>query len=146
MARPDPSNLPEGSIVLPPDGGRTYELGAMRAVFKADGEETDNRYSVSEWWLEPRTAGPGAHHHEHNDEIFYVLEGTATFLIGERWLDVPRGTFLRIPAGTNSRLREPDRSEGRSFERLHPGRLRAEHADDRALVRRAPVTPLAVGV
>ena len=51
----------------------------MRAVFKADGAETDDRYSVSEWWMEPRNAGPGAHHHEANDEVFYVLEGPRAF-------------------------------------------------------------------
>jgi hypothetical protein len=28
------------TIVLPPGGGRAYELGAMRGVFKADGAET----------------------------------------------------------------------------------------------------------
>jgi hypothetical protein len=30
-------------------------MGRISAVFKADGDETDKRYSVSEWWLiEPR--------------------------------------------------------------------------------------------
>jgi hypothetical protein len=61
-------SLPPGSIVLAPEQGRTYDMGFMRAVFKADGAETDDRYSVSEWWMEPRNAGPGAHHHEDNDE------------------------------------------------------------------------------
>ena len=40
------------------------------------------------------------HSHEANVEIFYVLEGTMSFLAGERWVDAPRGSFLRIPAGT----------------------------------------------
>jgi hypothetical protein len=34
------SFLPPGSIVLPPGRGRTYDMGFMRAVFKADGAET----------------------------------------------------------------------------------------------------------
>jgi mannose-6-phosphate isomerase-like protein (cupin superfamily) len=74
-------------------------MGFMRATFKADGEETAERDSVSEWWMEPRKAGPGAHHLEHNDEVFYVLEGTASILIGDRWVDVGKGSFVRIPAG-----------------------------------------------
>jgi hypothetical protein len=37
------------TIVLPPGGGRTYELGAMCGVFKADGDETGDRYCASEW-------------------------------------------------------------------------------------------------
>src|SRR3954467_8824250 len=40
-------------IVVRPGAGREYPLGPLRAVFKADGEETLGRYSISEWWLEP---------------------------------------------------------------------------------------------
>jgi mannose-6-phosphate isomerase-like protein (cupin superfamily) len=86
-------------IFLPPGGGRSYQAGPMRAVFKADGAETDDRYCVSEWWLEAGQTGPGSHSHEDNVEIFYVIEGTMTFLVGDRRLDAPRGSFLRIPAG-----------------------------------------------
>jgi len=71
----------------------------MRAVFKADGAETDERYCVSEWWLEAGDSGPGPHSHEHNVELFYVIEGTMSLLAGGTWLDAPRGSFLRIPAG-----------------------------------------------
>jgi mannose-6-phosphate isomerase-like protein (cupin superfamily) len=90
---------PAGVIVLLPEQGRAYEMGFMRAVFKADGAETNDRYSVSEWWMEPRNAGPGAHHHDHYDEVFYVVEGVASILIGEQWVDVGEGSFVRIPAG-----------------------------------------------
>lgn len=78
-----------GVIFLPPGGGRSYQAGPMRAVFKADGAETDDRYCVSEWWLDAGDSGPGPHSHEDNVEIFYVLEGTMSFLVGEKWLDAP---------------------------------------------------------
>ncbi|HEX7243803.1 MAG TPA: cupin domain-containing protein [Longimicrobiaceae bacterium] len=94
---PDP--FPPGVLVLAPGAGRAYPLGAMHAVFKADGEETEDRYSVSEWWLDPRQPGPGPHAHEANEELFYVIEGTMTFQAGEAMVDAPRGAFLRIPAG-----------------------------------------------
>lgn len=45
-------------IVVPAGEGRSYPMGRITAVFKADGEETGKRYSVSEWWLEPNTQGP----------------------------------------------------------------------------------------
>ena len=90
---------PVGSIVLPPGGGRFYDMGALQAVFKADEDETAQRYSVSEWWLEPHAAGPGAHQHEANDEVFYVIEGRPSLLVGDRWIDGERGAFFRIPAG-----------------------------------------------
>ncbi|UII29694.1 cupin domain-containing protein [Fulvivirga ulvae] len=87
-------------IKLPPDGGRKYDMGSMRAIFKADEEATLAQYSVSEWWLEPHSTGPGAHLHEHNDEIFYVLEGTVSMLVGDEWVEAKKGAFFLIPANT----------------------------------------------
>jgi mannose-6-phosphate isomerase-like protein (cupin superfamily) len=86
-------------IFLGPRAGRSYQAGPMRAVFKADGEETDDRYCVSEWWLEAGEPGPGPHSHEDNVELFYVIEGTMSLLAGDTWFDAPAGSFLRIPAG-----------------------------------------------
>ena len=43
--------------------------------------------------------GPGAHSYEANEELFYVIEGTMTFLVGDQQVDAAAGTFLRIPAG-----------------------------------------------
>ena len=87
-------------IILGPGAGRTYPCGTMTALFKADGDETGSAYSVSEWWLEARSTGPGAHLHEANDEIFFVIEGRPSLLVGETWHDVGPGTLLVIPAGT----------------------------------------------
>jgi mannose-6-phosphate isomerase-like protein (cupin superfamily) len=91
--------LPPGVIVLPPGEGRHYACGPMQSVFLADGEETGSRYSVSVWWVDPNRPGPGAHAHEANEELFFVIEGTMTFLVGDQHVDADAGTFLRIPAG-----------------------------------------------
>ena len=73
-------------------------MGRMRAVFFADGEETDSRYSISEWWLEPRTKGPGAHSHE-DDHIFYMLAGTVSLVLDGERTEATRGAYALIPAG-----------------------------------------------
>jgi mannose-6-phosphate isomerase-like protein (cupin superfamily) len=90
----------EDVIFLPPGAGRSYDVSPLRSVFKADGSETDDRYSVSEWWLEAGQPRPGPHSHEANEELFYVVEGTMSFLVGTKWIEAPRGSFLRIPPGT----------------------------------------------
>lgn len=82
-----------------PGEGRAYDLGRLRAVFKADGAETRGAYSMSEWWLEPYTKGPGAHQHG-EDDTFYVLEGTITFFVGGTWFDAPAGSLVIAPANT----------------------------------------------
>jgi hypothetical protein len=38
-------------IFLPPGEGRSYPMGRISAIFKADGDETQKAYSISEWWL-----------------------------------------------------------------------------------------------
>jgi mannose-6-phosphate isomerase-like protein (cupin superfamily) len=85
-------------ILLGPGAGRAYAMGRISAIFKADGDETANACSISEWWLEPRTTGPDAHQHD-EDDIFYVLEGTISFLVGEEWSHAGKGAFVLIPGG-----------------------------------------------
>jgi mannose-6-phosphate isomerase-like protein (cupin superfamily) len=85
-------------IFLPPGEGRSYPMGRISAIFKADGAETERAYSISEWWLEPHTKGPGAHSHT-EDDIFYVIEGTMSILIDDDWVDAPKGSFVLAPGG-----------------------------------------------
>ena len=85
-------------LICAPGDGRGYDMGRIAARFLADGEETAARYSISEWWLEPHTKGPGAHSHA-EDDVFYVIEGTMSFLVGDRWIDAPRGTLVIAPGG-----------------------------------------------
>jgi mannose-6-phosphate isomerase-like protein (cupin superfamily) len=92
----EPTRTP---VLLAPGEGRAYDMGRINAVFKADGDETAARYSISEWWLEPNTQGPGAHSHP-EDDIFYVIEGTMSILIGETWNHATRGSFVLVPGGT----------------------------------------------
>jgi len=76
------------ALFLKAGEGRVYNCGSITAVFKADENETANKYSVSEWWLEPNSDGPGPHQHEDNDEVFYGIEGVASVLVGDKWVDV----------------------------------------------------------
>jgi mannose-6-phosphate isomerase-like protein (cupin superfamily) len=86
-------------VVLSPNKGRVYAMGPVSAVFKADGDETRGQYSISEWWLDPYTKGPGAHSHE-EDDVFFVIEGTMSFFVGGKWIDAPKGSLVIAPANT----------------------------------------------
>jgi quercetin dioxygenase-like cupin family protein len=93
-------------VFVRPDEGRAYDMGRMRAVFFADGEETEGRYSISEWWLEPRTPGPHEHAHR-DDHIFIVLEGTVRLTLDGVTRDAPRGSYAVIPGGIAHRFENP---------------------------------------
>lgn len=86
-------------VVLQPGEGRHYPMGRISAVFKADSGQTRDRYSISEWWLEANTKGPGAHSHV-EECVFYVLEGTMSILVGDQWTHAGPGSFVLIPGGT----------------------------------------------
>jgi len=88
-----------GVLILRPGEGRTYPMGRISAIFKADGSETADQYSISEWWLEPHTQGPGAHAHP-EDDVFFVIEGTMSFLVDGEWIDAPKGSFVLVPGGS----------------------------------------------
>ena len=112
-------------IVLGPGEGRAYELGSMRGVFKADGPETEDRYCVPEWTVEPGQPGPGPHYHEANEEIFLVTEGTMRFLLGEEWIEAAAGTFLRIPAGVTHDFENRGDQPATAFNVFIPGGFEA---------------------
>ncbi len=86
-------------VILDPEQGRAYDMGRIRSVFKADGRETGSKYSISEWWLEPHTKGPGTHSHD-EDDIFYVIEGTMSVFVNDRWIEARKGAFILVPGGT----------------------------------------------
>lgn len=54
---PVDQGLSRSAVVLAPGDGRIYPMGRISAIFKAGGAETDSRYSISEWRLEPHTKG-----------------------------------------------------------------------------------------
>ena len=83
-------------VVLGPGEGRAYPMGRISAIFKADGAETAERYSISEWWLDPHTKGPGPHSHP-EDDVFYVLAGTMSVLVDTDWTDAVAGSFVLVP-------------------------------------------------
>ncbi len=93
-----PSEPARRPVILQPGGGRSYPMGRIAAVFKADGVESAGRYSISEWWLEPHTQGPGPHAHP-EDDVFCVVEGTMSVLVGDAWVEAPKGAFVLVPGG-----------------------------------------------
>ena len=145
-------------VLLGPGEGRHYEMGRLRATFKADEAETEARYSISEWWLDPHTKGPGGHSHP-EDDVFYILEGTMTMCVGDDWMEAPKDrscwcrgarptrsttAATRPPAcstspapGRSSRTCRESPSGSASAHRRTPPPRRAIGAIDTTAVRRA---------
>ena len=85
-------------IILGPGEGYTIP-GTDAITLKATGEETGGSIGFLEA-TSPPGYGPPRHVHRSSDELFYVLEGEFLFLVGERRVSAPPGTFVFIPRGT----------------------------------------------
>jgi len=68
-------------------------------TFLVTGEESQGAY-FSMLAVVPPDGGPPPHTHEHEDETFYVLEGTPTFRLGDTRILAGPGDFVNIPKGT----------------------------------------------
>ena len=92
------TSSPRRAVIVAPTQGRYYSMGRMRAVFKADGAETDSRYSISEWWLEPNTRGPGTHAHPEDHIFFGTLAARGRLLPFRERAIIPNARYRQTHA------------------------------------------------
>jgi mannose-6-phosphate isomerase-like protein (cupin superfamily) len=86
--------------------------------------QTNNQFSCVEAAVAPKTMGPPPHIHKELDEICFVLEGTASVLVGEEVYEVKAGGFHLRPRGIvhtfwnagNEKLRFMDLYFNQNFE------------------------------
>jgi mannose-6-phosphate isomerase-like protein (cupin superfamily) len=126
-----------GGIILGPGEGRTIP-GTDAITLKATGEQTGGSIGFLEA-TNPAGYGPPRHVHRSSDELFYVLEGEFLFLVGERQVSAPPGTFVFIPRGTVHAAKVIGTEPGKVLTAYVPGglersfeefaRLRAEQAE-----------------
>ena len=87
-------------IVWRPGEGEAVHLGtAASTSFKAEGPDTGSSLSITENVLAPGFPGPVPHTHRHTFDIFYVLEGTIAFQLGNASIEAPAGAFVLVPPG-----------------------------------------------
>lgn len=114
------------AVVVAPGAGRAHPAGPMTAVFLADGDETANRYSVSEWTIDAHSSGPGEHVHDDHDDAFYVLEGEITFVIDGVDHAVSAGGYVQASAGVSHDFRNDTDRPARFLNLYVPGGFEAD--------------------
>lgn len=73
--------------------------GASAVTIKATGEQTDGSFYLGETVIEPGFPGPPPHRHRRLHDMFYVLEGTLTMIVGDETLALEPGSFVCVPPG-----------------------------------------------
>ena len=80
-----------------PDGGNLYKR-ANDMFVKVTAQDTGGAYEVCEERCPPGFASR-RHAHTQNNETFYVIEGSATFILGDEEFEGTVGSMFHIPPG-----------------------------------------------
>jgi len=112
--------MSDGTVHLPGEG-ENYEMGASRFSLKATEGETGGAFFLSENTVEPGFQGPPLHVHHEMTDMFYVLEGTLTFQVGEETIEGPPGTFVCAPPETPHTFSNPSSEPVRFLNFSFPG-------------------------
>jgi quercetin dioxygenase-like cupin family protein len=91
--------MSEPTFHPPGEGERIDAGGGSVIVLKATGEATDGSFFMSETTIAAGFPGPPPHRHRNLHDMFYVLEGVLTMLLGEATHEVAAGSFVCVPPG-----------------------------------------------
>lgn len=67
-------------------------------TYLATGDDTDGQFTLTEAVVASGQEPP-PHIHTHEDEAFYILEGIATFWVGEQVITATPGKLIFLPRG-----------------------------------------------
>lgn len=85
-------------IIHPSEGKKVNPTPAENLIFKLTGEDTNGALDLVEGTIGYQ-AGPVMHIHQDQDEIFYILDGSLHWRIGEETLDTEAGDTVYVPRG-----------------------------------------------
>lgn len=126
----------QGFLTVGSGEGEQVALGPSRFTFIASGEQTGNGHSLI-LYEAPAGSGSPWHTHAHEDEAFYVLDGTLTFQLGERSFEAGPGSYVFIPRGRRHAFANRGTEPVRALILATPGGLDRYFAEAAALAASA---------
>lgn len=114
------SDKPEDLLLIESGAGKAWNVFGVKIIGKVMSEATDGEYAVIITHTPPE-GGPPLHVHENEDELFYVLQGTYRFTCGEKQVDAPEGSMIRLPKGIPHGFLNIGDQEGITMNTITPG-------------------------
>jgi mannose-6-phosphate isomerase-like protein (cupin superfamily) len=109
------------NILVPTEQAQNLSILGHHQAHKLGSEQTGGAFSV---WIETvpaESSGPPPHRHQHEDELFYVLEGEITFFDRTGETPSPQGTLFYSPRGTWHGFRNDQKTPARMLIFVTPG-------------------------
>ena len=112
-------------------------------TFLVTGEESGGALFIVECLVRPG-GGPPAHTHQHEEEAFYLLEGSVTLVINGLRILVGPGDFVHVPKKTVHSFTNEGAGPARMIATFAPAGMEGwfGEAYDEATDRHAPAPPL----
>jgi quercetin dioxygenase-like cupin family protein len=124
-------------------------VGQLELRFLLEGEASGGSVAVFEFVVPAGARVPIAHSHDGYEETIYGLDGTLTWTVDGRRVDVGPGELLCIPRGVVHRFENEYDVDARMLGIVSPGILRSNYFRElAALVEAAvggPPDPAAIG-
>lgn len=108
------------AVFVEADAGRTWNIFGLEIVGKIMSEQTNGDYAVI-MSSTPPEGGPPPHVHQHEDEVFYVLEGNYSFICGEKEIQASKGDLVHLPRGIPHSFRNIGNETGVLLNTITPG-------------------------
>ena len=112
----------ENALSLKKGDGKSFWVLGDLYTFKATGKETNGAYTLMEQIIQPKN-GPPPHIHRAEDEAFYILEGSFSFMYDGKETVFEQGSFVHIPKGTLHTFRNIDDKPGKLLVFITPAGL-----------------------
>jgi len=132
------------AIVNGPGEGELLAVAGNEIVFKAGAAETDGQMGVLEYTAAPGFAGPPPHVHHRTVEVFYVLDGELTMLVGDETITASPGSCVVVPPDTRHTFSNAGSEPVRFLGVYTPAGFEQYFKDLAALLAGGPLDPAAV--
>jgi len=113
------------------------KIGGIAVRYLVEGHESNSTLAMFEFDVEPGGKVPGAHSHDAYEETLYGLEGTLTFTIDGKTVELSPGQTVVIPRGAVHRFDNFGSTRTRTLAVITPGILGPDFFRETAAVLRA---------
>ena len=122
------------------ESSHVFRFLGIETVVRSSGSQTQGRFFMSEHLSMPPGFGSPYHTHQHEDEIFYVLEGEVAFVLDGVWAKAGPGTCVFGPRSIPHGFQVVGSSPARMLLMTTPAAFEA-FVNELAAPADAPLTP-----
>ena len=116
----DLGDIIEAPFWVDAEAGVTWNIFGLEIVGKIISQQTNGKYAVI-ISTTPPNGGPPLHVHQHEDELFYILEGVYEFRFGDETVVVNPGDLVHLPRHIPHSFRNIGSEPGMTMNTITPG-------------------------